>query len=172
LSYATRHKRLSQFKLFSDNLHSSLGVISGIFVCLLTAVVVIDVIGRYLFSSPLNGSVEYSGALLALFVFSGITYTQTKHHHIKVTVLTERVSTKWRKRLNIFDLVFCFGIAALLTWQTLINGLLSLETREVGLIFPIPVYPVKLFVFVGFLLLAIQYLLEITGQIAGEDEAQ
>ena len=110
-------RKLQSLERFSLRFHSVLGVLSGFFVCLLTTIVIIDVAGRYAFKHPLMGGTELSQSALVLFVFLGITYTQTLHRHIKVSFILERISPKWEKRSEILNLAVGAVILGLLAWQ-------------------------------------------------------
>ncbi len=163
-------RRLQSLERFSLRLHSVLGTFSGFFCCLLTLIVLVDVIGRYAFKHPLMGGTELAQSSLVLFVFLGITYTQTLHRHIKVTFILERISPKWEKRSEILNLAVGAILIGLLAWQAFINGMQSLQTWETGQeLLDLPIFPIKFAVFLGFFLFCVQCIIEIIVNLANGD---
>lgn len=60
----------------------------------LTAVTVLDVVGRYLFNSPLNGASELTEFLLFGVIFLGIPAITLSDEHLTVELLTDQLRGK------------------------------------------------------------------------------
>lgn len=50
-------------------------------------ITVIDVIGRYFFSAPLNGAFELTEVLVAALVFAALPLTTERREHVEVDLL-------------------------------------------------------------------------------------
>src|SRR4030066_331803 len=60
-----------------------------------------DVVGRYLFNSPIQGTMEVSELLLAGIVFFGWAYTQAARGHITVDLFFSRIPSRGQAILKI-----------------------------------------------------------------------
>ena len=103
--------------------------------------------------------------MLVFLVYMGATYTEIKDGHVKVSFISARFDKKWQNALDIFFLVGGVTILPLLTWQTFDSAMHSLEIREMALDYPIPVYPSKFVIPLGFFFLSIQFLLNLTTRV-------
>lgn len=91
-------------------------------ISLLTMVVVttIDVFGRYLFNTPLSGSIEIVRITLAAVVFSAFPLVTWREDHICVDLLDDYVPTgwvRWRQAAINLASAFALGLVANKVWQ-------------------------------------------------------
>jgi TRAP-type C4-dicarboxylate transport system permease small subunit len=56
--------------------------------------VVADVSGRYLFNSPIKGSLELSGIMLAIIAFLCFSYALIQRTHIRMTLILDRLPVR------------------------------------------------------------------------------
>jgi len=72
--------------------------------------VVLDVLGRWLFNSPIKGTVDLTGLLLTVTIFFGIAYTHWKKEHIAIDFIVDkfpkRVQWAFECVINLIILVF------------------------------------------------------------------
>jgi TRAP-type transport system small permease protein len=136
-----------------------LGVVVLFVMMMLT---VSDVIGRYFFNHPIQGTNEITGLSLALVAASALSYSQIKKGHIRVDIITNRLSPKGKIILEIIAYFFCLVGSAVITWQTFIRGTTYIfATRgNVTETLGIPFFPFMLIVALGFFLLAIVSLVD------------
>ena len=64
--------------------------ISSVVIFVMMVLTFVDVIGRYVFHSPIFGGTEIISALLALTIFSGLGVINARDEHITVELLDER----------------------------------------------------------------------------------
>ncbi|MFC1974509.1 TRAP transporter small permease subunit [Chloroflexota bacterium] len=143
-----------------------LAMVAGGAVFLLMLVVVVDVTGRYVLSLPLPGALELTEALLPLVVFLTIAYTQACGGHIRVTMLTDRLSLRKQTLLNL--LVNSLGILcfSLLVWKTFSYSWSSWSIRETAWgVVAFPLYPTKFGITLGSLLLLFEFLTGFVSEI-------
>lgn len=69
---------------------ATLETISSVVIFVMMVLTFIDVIGRYVFHSPIFGGSEIISALLALTIFSGLGVINARDEHITVELLDER----------------------------------------------------------------------------------
>ncbi len=154
----------------------AMGVVSALATFAMMALVVANILGRYLFNKPLDGTLEFTELLLVLVIFLSVALTQFDGGHIRVTLLTRRMPKAWAQVLN----VLCMLVgAAFFTWCAYAAWRFALQSwsfkeQEWGTVV-FPLYPVKFVVFVGLLMLAIQFLLDAIAEtimpIKADDES-
>jgi TRAP-type C4-dicarboxylate transport system permease small subunit len=139
-----------------------LGLLSGFVLLVIMGLMCAEVFCRYFLHKPILGTVEISSYLLVLFVFSGVSYTQSIDGHIRIDLLTSRLSDQSQKLLRLAALMMALAVYGVITWRTSRAFLLSWQMGEVrwGAL-PLPVYPVKFFVAFGSLVLCIQFIISI-----------
>jgi TRAP-type transport system small permease protein len=144
------------------------GAILGCVALLIMMVLItIDVLGRYIFNSPILGIDHISAYLLVVLVFTGLSYAFKTDAHIRVDVFTSRLSKTVDRRLEIG--VYVIGIigAAVIFWHSLRMVLTSLRlgTRLFPGAFEIPACIPQLFVPLGFGLLVLQMIISFIAKV-------
>jgi len=139
-----------------------LGIFSGLALLLIMGLMCSEVFCRYFLHKPILGTVEISSYLLVLFVFSGVSYTQSIDGHIKIDLFTSMLSNRSQNALRLFALIMALAVYGVIAWRTSRAFLLSWQMGEVrwGAL-PLPMYPVKFFVAFGSLCLCIQFIISI-----------
>jgi TRAP-type C4-dicarboxylate transport system permease small subunit len=116
-----------------------------------------DVICRDLFNLPIMGVVESSGYLLAVFILLGLGYAEQVKAHVKVTIMTSRLSPRAQLVLRIITSLISLFIFSILAWQGLIVGI---EERTVSDLLRIPQYPFRILVAVGAFFVCLELLID------------
>jgi TRAP-type C4-dicarboxylate transport system permease small subunit len=78
--------------------------------------VVLNVLGRGFFSSPLLGTVEIVGMAGLLLVPFAMVVTERNRAHIVIRMLISRFSQRLRSLFAIFTFILSLGAVALLVW--------------------------------------------------------
>jgi TRAP-type C4-dicarboxylate transport system permease small subunit len=76
-------------------------IFCSIFLLSTMMIVVVNVVGRALFQSPLWGAVEMIGILGVIIIPTALCYTELAKGHITVDILVSRMSGKVRKSFSI-----------------------------------------------------------------------
>lgn len=98
----------------------------------------VDVVGRYLFSSPLGGGFEITEFLLATLIFLGLPMVTAANGHIDVDLLDSAIPD-WLKPIQ--NIVIClvnilaFGVLSWMLWRL---ALRSYEYQDTTAILEIP----------------------------------
>jgi TRAP-type C4-dicarboxylate transport system permease small subunit len=154
----------------------AVGMVSSLATFAMMALVVTNIFGRYLLNKPLDGTLEFTESLLVLIIFLSVALTQFDGGHIRVTLLTRRLPKAWAQVLNVLCML---AGAAFFTWCAYAAWKFALQSwsfkeQEWGTVV-FPLYPVKFVVFVGLLMLAIQFLLDAIAEtimpIKADDES-
>jgi TRAP-type C4-dicarboxylate transport system permease small subunit len=96
----------------------ALGTFSGLMFFIMMLLISSDVVGRYFFSAPIDGALELTEMMLVVAVFLGISFTQYRGTHIRVSILHSRLPEKWQKALNILAVFLGMVISAVMIWKT------------------------------------------------------
>jgi TRAP-type C4-dicarboxylate transport system permease small subunit len=152
------------------------GWVSQVSTFVMMLLVVANVLGRYLFNKPITGTLEFTESLLVLIIFLSVAMTQYDGGHIRVTLLTRRLPRPLARAL----VVGCMLVGAVFFgWCAYASGRFAYESwtfneQEWGTVV-FPLWPVKFVVFVGILMLAIQFLFDAIAEtvmpIAADDDS-
>ena len=84
----------------------------------MTVLIALDVFARALIGRSTMVSQELSGYLLVAITFLGLAYTLKEGRHIKVEILTRKLSPRWQRRLEAAVSLMCIAFMSWLTWMT------------------------------------------------------
>ena len=101
-----------------------------------------DVIGRYVFNSPIVGTVELTELSMGLIVFLGLAFTTQAEAHITVDLVTFRLSVRWRDRLAVLTRMASLVLAALMCWQLWLVAADTVADNLLTQVWELPFYPV------------------------------
>lgn len=161
----SRFRRLRQ--AYGKLLHAC-GLVSAASIFFMLILVVANVLGRYLFNAPITGAFEITESLLVVIIMLGLALTQYHDGHIRVTILTRRMPPGWERGAKIGALLLSvcfFGWCAYASWAFAYQSY-TFKEQEWGSI-NFPLYPFKFIVFIGVVLLTIQFVLDAIDEIAG-----
>lgn len=98
---------------FNNILHK----VSSAFLMLLMFLTTADVLGRYFFNTPITGTYELTGLILALMVFYSLGSAQLKGDHIEIDFFTKKMSIKNQAILRSVSSFLLFILLSLTSWQ-------------------------------------------------------
>ena len=148
---------LERFADRIDTINEWAGKISAWFIVPLTLIVTLDVTLRYVFNRPTIWAWDINVQFLAVLVIMGGGYVLLKGGHIGVDVLVAGLSQRKRAMVDValFPLL-AFALGALL-WETIGEAWSSIKIQELySGVFNPPVYPLRVVIVVGVLLLLLQ----------------
>ena len=103
----------AQFERLTRWLH----YLSGALLIGLMVLTVVNILGRWLFATPLPGTVELTEIGMVAIVFTGLAYAQVREDHIRVDLLYEQLGTRGRRVLGLFAALVSFATVAVVTWR-------------------------------------------------------
>ncbi|MBC8239237.1 MAG: TRAP transporter small permease [Alphaproteobacteria bacterium] len=124
--------------------------------------VVAEVIGRYVFNSPLPGHLEGAELLLPMIVFFGVSYVQARDGHVGMTFVVDALPKKVRRVTDILSLIVSALTCAALAYFASKNVWLAWIYDDVTMSPPYwPVWPSAAVIPLGYGMLAVRMVLQI-----------
>jgi len=137
--------------------------LSGGFVFVALVVMsIISIVGRKLFSAPINGDMELlmMGAAVGSAAF--LPACEMHDHHIKVDALTTWMSVRARATLDAIAHALLMLAAGVITWRTALYTIECHENTEVSALLLIPLWQPVILLVPSFALLAVAALYRLT----------
>ena len=154
-------KVLSALNTFFRKIHNKIALVCGIMFFLYMLNIVGDVAGRYLFLSPILGTIEIGQSVLAICVFMTLAAVEANQENMRVTLIQDHMSSRIKAILEGLALLCGLFLMGFMSWQSFALAKHSFGIKEVGANFPIPLYIGKFVFFIGCVLLCIQFFYEL-----------
>jgi TRAP-type C4-dicarboxylate transport system permease small subunit len=139
-------------------------VLSACAIVFMMVLMVTDVLLRLRSGSPVSGAYETVQALVVLIVFLGLAHSERSGHTIRVTVLTAALPPAPAQIARRIGQGLTLGIALWLTYATALAALESWASGEyTRALVDFPLWPSKLVIFLGCVMLALQLFLNLFG---------
>jgi len=145
---------------------SLLNTSSLILIFFMAAWMCADVVARSAFNRPFPGTPELVKSLLPALVFLSLAYTLRHGRHVRVEIITQRLSRLSREVLNLVASLlgcFIFFVVMWYSWGPAWSGWLVREFEGVQL--HVPVYPVRFISVLGAGLFSIQFFLDMLASV-------
>ena len=123
------------------NLTAFLGKAGGVILFSMMLLTVCDVIGRYVFNSPVPGAYELTETMMATAVFLFIGYTQAAKRHIAVDFIILVLPRKVRMVVELMTHAICLTVFGIITWMNVIRWLELMQRKEHTPIIHLPISP-------------------------------
>jgi tripartite ATP-independent transporter DctM subunit len=128
---------------------STISVFSlGLFMLITAA----DVLGRYLFNSPITGAMEIVGLAMLLSIMTMIPYIGALNRHITIDFLPRALSERPRLLLDTAVKVVSLFLVSMIIWRSVVYAFLLLKNNQGTSVLDIPLFPFVLLVSLGFAL--------------------
>jgi TRAP-type C4-dicarboxylate transport system permease small subunit len=114
-----------------------------------------DVFMRFLFNSPILGTLELTEYLMIPVVYFGLAWCAVRRKNVKVDILVTRLSTKPRVILDSITCFLSLVVMVLITWQNFKETIYVFELSRVSDILHIHAYPFYIVLTLGCFLLCI-----------------
>lgn len=145
---------LKRSELFSSTL-AYLGAFSLFVMMCLTAA---DVLGRYIFNSPITGAFELTEFLVLILIFSFLANAQARKAHVTVDLILSRFPGSFRFYVELFNHAISLVLMALITWIGIERAFELKEVAEASPNLGIPAYPFAFFLVLGCTVMCIEYI--------------
>lgn len=133
--------------------------LAGFFVLVLMLLVVMEVMARDVFETTLGGTIEISEVLLVFLVFLGIAFAQQEGAHVNTNLVTSRLPERRAALVRATGMVLASLVLFVAAWATADRGWASMQAGEARFgLRSVPVWPARLIVPVGFVLLGLESL--------------
>lgn len=126
---------------------TGLAMSGGFIFCALIAMSIVSIVGRKLFSSPVQGDVELMQMGAAVGAAAFLPICEMHDNHIKVDALTSWMSDAARAALDTLAHLMLTVATAAITWRTVMAVQDAMSYGEVSTLLSVPVWqPVALLV--------------------------
>jgi TRAP-type C4-dicarboxylate transport system permease small subunit len=93
------------------------GWLSIVFLFLMMFFMTVDVFGRYLFKSPITGSIDFITVMMTIVVFPSFAYVTFLGGHVRTDILFNRLTKRGQGAFDIFNSLCSFVFIGLISWQ-------------------------------------------------------
>ena len=138
------------------------GRLQAVIIFLLMAMLLIEVLTRYVLQSPLSIAEEMGGYFLVSITFMGLAYTWKEKGHVRITLLISRLPEKAVRPIRFFTLLLAtaFTLPLIKACYDLLTDSLLFESRSGSWLRTPLVYPQSIML-IGAVLLFLQLIVEI-----------
>jgi TRAP-type mannitol/chloroaromatic compound transport system permease small subunit len=150
------------FIKFVDKIQEFIGKAFGLLCYPLVFVVLYEVVSRKIFNSPTVWGFDLTYMLYAVMFMMGFGYTLQKDGHVRIDIFYAYLSPKKKAILDLigyFIFFFPFVTVCLIVSYDFVSQSWAMKEMSMS-VWQVPLYPFKTFMFLGFLLLFIQGIIQ------------
>lgn len=124
-----------------ERLTARVAALGGALALAIAGLVVVSVLGRWLFSTPVEGDFEFVKMATAIAVFAYLPYTQARRGNIMVDTFTSRLTARTQARLDAgWDLAYA-AFMGLCCWGLISGARDAFRTGETTMQLQLAVWP-------------------------------
>jgi len=147
--------RVTSFFAWGGYFLGSIGIV------LMTGLITVDVLSRFLLGIPTYVATEFSEYLCVIITFIGLSYVSRKGRQIEVTILYDRFPAHIQRYVKILTHTLSFLFLAYFTYETTLPTLLDFKIGTRSLTFVhTPLWMINVFIPIGLAMLGIEILLQ------------
>jgi len=148
-------------------LESRLTLLGGIVIFLLVFLATTNVLGRWIFSAPVSGYIDWVEQAMAFFAFLGLAYTQRQGGHIRMDIVVSHLHKRWLWAVEWLSTMLMLLVTLVLIYGSWLHFYRAWDLGDSSLDINLPTWPAKLVVPVALSLLALRLLLQLWGYARG-----
>ncbi len=100
-----------------QRLRKILEYVAALALCILIAVTIVDVFGRYVLNKPLPGAFEYVRALMAIVTFAALPLVSGRNEHLRAGILDHLISPRVNALREPFVQLLSALVLAAIAWR-------------------------------------------------------
>lgn len=149
-----------------DTLNAAVGKRVVLVVLLMMGIIAYEVTARFVFNRPTVWASETTSLVFGVMVAQLGGYALLHGQHVRVDILFAPLSDRRKAIVDTATSVFGFVFIGALLWYSTVAALDSVRTREVSeTVFSPPLYPLRIVLAVGVLLLFLQMVAKLVRDI-------
>lgn len=157
------------FGKFLDRLFTWSGYLAGVFLVTIAILVVAQIVAR-MFNKQIPSADEFAGYSLAASSFLGLAYSFRSGSHIRVTLLTDRLSSKAQRILMLLVLTFTIVMIAIWAYNSLAMVFESWKFKDMSTgILKYPIWIPQLSMGIGVTLFCLAILEDLINVMRGKE---
>lgn len=153
-------KYINKVLSYPSNVLAAMGMVAMVFVMM---TVVVSVVSRELFDSPLRGTWDLVTLAFAILVWGPMAMAALKGSHTALTFVLDRFPRSPRLGMELVIAVLTSAMLGMLTWRLVAYGIRTGETITRTGVLKIPFEPFVYFAAAGCALMALVFLARIPG---------
>lgn len=161
----TDQSTLSRVDQFFLKIESFMSFLGGVVIFLIVMISTVNILGRWLFSMPVNGYIDWIEQFMAFFAFLGIAYTQREGGHIRMDMLVSRLKGRFFYVTELFTTTIILFLTLVLIYGSSLHFLRAYNLGDTSLDIDLPTWPAKLIVPVALTFLALRLIIQIWAYI-------
>ena len=154
---------LSKLDRLYFKLETFLALLGGITIFLLVFLAVFNVLGRWLFSLPVSGYIDWVEQAMAVFAFFGIAYCQRLGGHIRMDILVSRIKGRMLWLSEFISTLVMLIITLVLVYGSYLHFLRAFNNGDSSMDISLPIWPAKLVIPFALSVLAVRLILQLWG---------
>ncbi len=154
---------LSRADLLFNKLEYGLTLIGGLVIFLLVLLATANVLGRWFFSLPISGYIDWVEQAMAFFAFLGLAFTQREGGHIRMDMLVGHIHGRPLWVTELISTVLMLIVTVILIYGSFVHFLRAYQIGDSSLDINLPTWPAKLVVPIALTVLAMRFILQIWG---------
>ena len=161
----TDDSRLSRADRLYHRFEKMLALLGGIVIMLLVLLATVNVLGRWIFSLPISGYIDWVEQAMAFMAFLGLAYTQRLGGHIRMDILVSHLHGRKLWFAELVSTVLMLLVTLVLIYGSWLHFLRAWQIGDSSLDINLPTWPAKLVVPVALSVLALRLLLQCWGYL-------
>ncbi|MFT5548933.1 MAG: C4-dicarboxylate transporter DctQ subunit [Candidatus Azotimanducaceae bacterium] len=133
----------------------------GIVIFLLVFLATANVLGRWIFSTPVSGYIDWVEQSMAFFAFLGIAFTQRQGGHIRMDMLVGKIQGRPLWVTELISVILMLSVTLVLIYGSFLHFLRAYQIGDSSMDINLPIWPSKLVVPVALSILALRLILQI-----------
>ncbi len=133
--------------MIAEYVRRTTGLITIVVLAALSVLIFIDVVGRYIFSYPLPGSIELIEGFMGVIMFGSLTQATFSHEHIRLEFIFAKVSRGWCVAIEKLSQLAVLLVVSGIGWGLLERTRSLHETGDLTPVLRLPLYPMAGFAF-------------------------
>jgi len=155
--------RLSRTDRLFFRLESLLNFVGGTVIFLLVFLATTNVLGRWIFSLPIDGYVDWVEQAMAFIAFLGIAYTMRLGGHIRMDIMVSHLHGRLLWTVELISACLMLAVTLVLIYGSYLHFWRAFSIGDSSLDINLPTWPAKFVVPLALSVLACRLLLQIWG---------
>jgi C4-dicarboxylate transporter DctQ subunit len=152
---------LSKIDRLFLRLETVLTLAGGIVIFLLVFLATANVLGRWIFTLPVSGYIDWVEQAMAFFAFLGIAYSQREGGHIRMDMLVGKIQGRPLWFTELVSVSLMLVVTLVLIYGSFLHFLRAYQIGDSSMDINLPIWPAKLVVPVALSILALRLILQI-----------
>ena len=161
----TDQSTLSAVDRFFLKIESFMSFLGGVVIFLIVMISTVNILGRWLFSMPVNGYIDWIEQFMAFFAFLGIAYTQREGGHIRMDMVVSKLKGRFFYVTELFTTTIILFLTLVLIYGSSLHFLRAYNIGDTSLDIDLPTWPAKLVVPIALTFLAFRLIIQIWAYI-------